>query len=52
MTDITRVPQTPHYVEGLINLRGTVLPVIDIRKRFGMEAVGCDRLHQHCRGGR
>jgi purine-binding chemotaxis protein CheW len=36
MTAITRVPQAPHYVEGVINLRGNVLPVIDIRKRFGM----------------
>ena len=38
MTDITRVPQTPDYVEGMINLRGSVLPVLDMRKRFGMEA--------------
>ena len=36
MTDITRVPQTPDYVEGMINLRGSVLPVLDMRKRFGI----------------
>lgn len=36
MCDITQVPQTPHYVKGLINLRSTVIPVIDLRARFGM----------------
>ncbi len=36
MCDITRVPQTPHYVKGLINLRSTVIPVIDLRTRFGL----------------
>jgi purine-binding chemotaxis protein CheW len=35
---ITAVPQMPDYVEGLINLRGQVIPVIDLRGRFGMEA--------------
>jgi len=34
---ITRVPRAPGYVEGVINLRGGVIPVIDLRKRFGME---------------
>ena len=36
---LTRVPKTPHFVEGVINLRGTVLPVIDQRKRLGMDAI-------------
>jgi purine-binding chemotaxis protein CheW len=36
---LTRVPRTPSYAEGVINLRGTVLPVIDQRTRFGMEAI-------------
>ena len=36
MGEITRVPQTPHYVKGLINLRTTVIPVIDLRARFGL----------------
>jgi len=36
---LTRVPKTPRFVEGVINLRGTVLPVIDQRTRFGMEAI-------------
>ncbi len=34
--DITAVPQTPAYVKGVINLRGQVIPVIDIRTLFGM----------------
>lgn len=36
MGEITQVPQTPHYVQGLINLRSTVIPVIDLRSRFGL----------------
>ncbi len=36
---LTRVPKTPAYVEGVINLRGTVLPVIDQRSRLGMDAI-------------
>jgi purine-binding chemotaxis protein CheW len=36
MGEITRVPQTPHFVKGLINLRSTVIPVIDLRIRFGL----------------
>ncbi len=35
--DITAVPQTPDYVKGVINLRGQVIPVVDIRSLFGME---------------
>lgn len=35
--DITAVPQTPDYVKGVINLRGQVIPVVDIRTLFGME---------------
>lgn len=34
--DITKVPQTPDYVEGVINLRGRVIPVIDLRSKFGL----------------
>ncbi len=32
-----KVPDTPDYVEGVIDLRGTVLPIIDLRKKFGFE---------------
>ena len=35
--EVTAVPQTPHYVRGVINLRGQVIPVIDLRTKFGME---------------
>ena len=39
MMQITMVPQTPDYIKGVINLRGKVIPVIDLRLRFGMEAM-------------
>ena len=35
--EITRVPKSPDFVEGVINLRGKVIPIIDLRKRFGLE---------------
>lgn len=38
MTKITEVPRAPEYMKGVINLRGTVLPVIDTRIKFGMTA--------------
>ena len=37
MMPITTVPQTPEFVKGVINLRGKVIPVIDLRLRFSME---------------
>ena len=37
MVEITKIPQAPHYCEGVINLRGKVIPVIDLRKKFDME---------------
>ncbi|MGA9120473.1 MAG: chemotaxis protein CheW [Bacteroidota bacterium] len=37
MLDVTRVPNAPEYVDGVINLRGKVIPIIDLRRRFGME---------------
>jgi purine-binding chemotaxis protein CheW len=40
MMPITAVPETPPYVKGVINLRGKVIPVIDLRLRFGMEEIG------------
>ena len=33
---ITPIPSAPHYVRGVINLRGTIVPVVDLRARFGM----------------
>ena len=38
MMSITPVPQTPEFVKGVINLRGKVIPVIDLRLRFTMES--------------
>ncbi len=37
MMDITRVPRTPAFVRGVINLRGKVIPVVDLRLKFDME---------------
>lgn len=37
--DITQVPQTPPHVKGVINLRGKVIPVVDLRLKFDMPAV-------------
>lgn len=36
LVDITKVPRSPDFVEGVINLRGKVIPIIDLRKRFGL----------------
>ena len=36
---ITPIPNTPPHVKGVMNLRGTVVPVVDLRAKFGMEAV-------------
>ena len=38
MMDITKVPRTPEFVRGVINLRGKVIPVVDLRLKFSMEA--------------
>ncbi|MFP4496736.1 MAG: chemotaxis protein CheW [Vulcanimicrobiota bacterium] len=38
MNKITELPGTPYFVEGVVNLRGNVLPVIDLRKRFDMDS--------------
>ena len=39
MVDLTKVPKTASYVEGVINLRGRIVPVINLRRRFGMPDV-------------
>ena len=36
LTEITHVPNAPHYVEGVVNLRGKVIPIINLRARFGL----------------
>jgi purine-binding chemotaxis protein CheW len=37
--EITAVPNAPEYIEGVVNLRGQIIPVIDLRKRFGAKVV-------------
>lgn len=46
MMDLTRVPQSPPEVEGVINLRGRIIAVVSLRRRFGMEEGARD---QHSR---
>jgi purine-binding chemotaxis protein CheW len=43
MMEITKVPRAPEFVEGVINLRGKVIPIIDLRRRFGLSARGHDK---------
>jgi purine-binding chemotaxis protein CheW len=38
---ITAVPQTPAHMKGVINLRGKVIPIVDLRVMFGMESIDC-----------
>ncbi len=40
--DITPLPQTASYVKGVINLRGKIIPVIELRNKFGMQSVAYD----------
>lgn len=39
MMPITAVPKTPEFIKGVINLRGKVIPVIDLREKFGMSVI-------------
>ena len=39
MVEITKIPKSPDFVEGVINLRGQIIPVIDLRKRFGFDTL-------------
>lgn len=39
LIDITPLPQSPEYVKGVINLRGKIIPVLELRTRFGMPSV-------------
>ena len=43
MMDITKVPRAPEFVEGVINLRGKVIPIIDLRRRFGLSTRDHDK---------
>lgn len=39
MQAITRIPRTPEFVRGVINLRGKVIPVVDLRRKFGLDHI-------------
>lgn len=41
--EITKVPRSPEFVEGVINLRGKVIPIIDLRRRFGLASKQGDK---------
>ncbi len=43
MQKITHIPRTPHFIEGVINLRGEIIPVMDLRKRLKLFARAYDR---------
>lgn len=38
-TDVTRIPNTPEYMKGVLNLRGTIVPIINLRMKFGMDQI-------------
>ena len=42
MITVTPLPQAPDFVKGIINLRGMIIPVIDLRKKLGMESISCN----------
>ncbi len=42
LEDVTKIPQTPEYVEGVSNLRGAIIPIINLRKLFGLPPKAVD----------
>ncbi len=38
-TAVTRIPNTPDFIKGVLNLRGTIVPIVDLRTKFGMEKI-------------
>jgi purine-binding chemotaxis protein CheW len=42
LRQVTRMPQVPNYVEGVSNLRGTIIPIINLRCLFGLDALPAD----------
>jgi purine-binding chemotaxis protein CheW len=38
-TTVTRIPNTPAYIKGVINLRGTIVPIVELRTKFGMPTI-------------
>lgn len=43
MVEVTRIPKAKQFIEGVINLRGRIIPIIDLRKRFGLESKVVDK---------
>jgi len=43
LTNVTKVPHLPEYLKGVINLRGTIIPVIDMKMKLGMKAEGAGK---------
>lgn len=43
IVDITRVPNAKHFVKGVINLRGKIIPIIDLRLRLGIDEISYDK---------
>ncbi|MCK7467721.1 MAG: chemotaxis protein CheW [Desulfosudis oleivorans] len=39
MMEITHVPKTPEFIKGVINLRGKIIPIMDLRLKFGMKSI-------------
>ena len=39
MMDFTEIPKTPEFIKGVINLRGKIIPIMELRAKFGMEAI-------------
>ena len=44
-TEITKLPNTPHYMRGVLNLRGVIVPIFDLRCRFGQGETQATNLH-------
>jgi purine-binding chemotaxis protein CheW len=42
-SQVTHIPNTPDYIHGVLNLRGTIVPIVDLRARFGIERVANSR---------
>lgn len=43
MVEVTRIPKAKQFIEGVINLRGRIIPIIDLRKRFGLDSKAVDQ---------
>lgn len=43
MIEITRIPNAPPFIEGVINLRGKIIPIVDLRKRLGFDGKSYDK---------